>query len=95
MLKKLLFIFQSSYYPYLFYYFDLLTERHLKHRTGECIECCRYLDGTPCGFANTKTKRCKIYNKRQCNIWFPISQKEIEWRKKQQPNFTCNFKFKT
>ena len=105
MIKKVLYMLKHGFNPYPFYWFDLLTERHLKNRVGECencIECCRYLcnckisNGGSCYCKNVdlKSKRCKIYNNRTCNIWFPISQKEIDNRKRFDPNFKCKFSFK-
>ena len=47
-----------------------------------------------CKYVDLETYRCTIYYKRTCNIWFPISQKEIDYRKEIQPNFNCKFSFK-
>lgn len=97
MIKKLRYLFSQRYNPYLFYWFDLLTERHVKNRIGECVDCvacCRYTCGCYCEHVNLRTKRCKIYNSRECNIWFPVSQKEINYREKIEPFFMCKFKFK-
>ena len=106
MLKKIKYIITQRYNPYPLYWFDLLTERYLKNKKGECIncvECCKYncicakekeID-CYCQFVDLKIKRCIIYNNnRNCNIWFPISQKEIDYRKKIQPNFECKFSFR-
>lgn len=58
--KKLKYIFKHKYNPYLFYWFDLLTERHLKNRIGECInciDCCKYVTGGKCLFADANSNR--------------------------------------
>jgi len=97
MIKKLKYIFtHQMYHPYFGYWFDLLTERKLKYRTGECVdcvECCRYSCGCLCSHVNPITKRCIIYDKRTCDVWFPISQKEIDYMAKVKPGFKCRFKF--
>ena len=91
MIKKIKYLL-SGYNPYKLYWFDLLTERHLKSRVGECIdciECCKYNcdccktkeTECYCKYVDLKNKRCTVYNNRNCNIWFPISQKEIDVRK--------------
>ena len=103
-IKKLKYVIQTGYYPYFGYLTDLITERELKYRTGkcvDCIECCHYFCDVVktcksecyCKYADIKNKRCKVYNNRDCNVWFPISQKEIDYRKSIQRNFTCNFHF--
>ena len=104
MLKKIKYIITQRYNPYRLYWFDLLTERYIKNRRGECIdcvECCKYncvctketeID-CYCQFVDLEINRCIIHNKRTCNIWFPISQKEIDYRKEIQPNFKCKFSF--
>jgi len=103
MIKKLLYIIKFRYNPYLFYWFDLLTERHLKYRTGECIDCvdcCEHCcDSTIvgncyCKYVDLINKRCKIYEKRICNIWFPISQKELDYMKSIKLNLNCKYKFR-
>ena len=85
------------YHPYFGYWFDLFTERHLKTRTGECvacINCCTYAPGIICGHADSCTKRCKVYDKRTCNIWFPVSKKELSYFYKiKGEGFKCNYKF--
>lgn len=99
MIKKILYLLKQRYNPYHLYWFDLLTERQLKNRKGncvECIECCRYNCGSCkcyCNNADLEHKRCKIYDNRKCNIWFPVSQKEIDCRIKVQPGFKCKFSF--
>jgi hypothetical protein len=97
MIKKLLYLFRQRYNPYPFYWFDLLTERHLKNRIGECVDCikcCKHVEEGQCKFIDLEMKRCKIYNNRTCNEWFPVSQKEIDYRTKIQPGFECKFSFK-
>lgn len=101
MFRKIFYIISQRYNPYRFYWFDLLTERHLKNRIGECkdcIECCRYTccncKQCYCSHVDIINKRCKIYDKRKCNIWFPISQKEINCRVEIQEDFQCKFNFK-
>lgn len=82
----------QRYNPYPLYWFDLLTERHLKNRMGECIdcfECCKYADGGQCQHVDSGTKRCKIYDHRTCDEWFPISQKELDYMKSVKPEFKC------
>lgn len=92
------------YHPYFPYWFDLLTERKLKYRTGkcvDCVECCKYnchcckskSFDCYCSFVDLKNKRCKIYDHRDCNVWFPISQKELDCWKKWRMDFKCKFKF--
>lgn len=96
-LKKIKYLLLQRYNPYPLYFFDLLTERHIKKRTGECIncvECCRYVCGCYCRHLDLKAKRCKIYENRSCNKWFPVSQKEIDYRVKIQPGFECRYKFR-
>ena len=96
MLKKIKYIIKQRYNPYPLYWFDLLTERHLKNRVGECIdcvECCRYICGCYCHNIDIVNKRCKVYPKSDCDIWFPVSQKEIDYRSKIQPGFKCKFSF--
>jgi hypothetical protein len=95
-MKKILYILRQRYNPYLLYWFDLLTERHLKNRLGKCIdcvECCKYIQGQ-CQYVDLKTNRCTIYNKRKCDKWFPVSQKEIDYMAKCKPGFKCKFEFK-
>jgi hypothetical protein len=96
MFKKIWYMIRHWYHPYPLYSFDLLTERHLKNRKGECVdcfECCRYSDYGHCKYVDTVKKRCKIYNKRKCDIWFPVSQKEIDYMTSIKPNFYCKFYF--
>lgn len=97
MIRKLIYILKHRYNPYPTYWFDLLTERHLKNRQGECVdcvECCRYLCGCLCEHVNKETKRCNIYENRTCYEWFPISQKDIDYRASIQPGFKCKLSFK-
>ena len=97
LLKKLKYIFKHRYNPYPFYWFDLLTERHLKNRVGECtdcIDCCKYVTGGKCLFADATLNRCNIYDNRKCNQWFPISQKELELMKEWKPFLKCKYSFK-
>jgi hypothetical protein len=97
MFKKILYLLKQGYNPYFLYWFDLLTERKVKYRVGECIdcvECCKYICGCHCMYVDKEKKRCKIYDKRTCNKWFPVSQKEIDYRAKIQPGFKCKFSFK-
>lgn len=105
MLKKIKYIITQRYNPYRLYWFDLLTERYIKNREGECIncvECCKYNcvckmeieTNCYCSYVDLKNYRCNIYYNRTCNIWFPVSQKEIDCRKEIQPNFRCKFSFK-
>src|SRR5690554_3824795 len=96
-IKKMLYLLKQQYNPYPLYFFDLLTERHLKNRIGECydcFECCKHVDGGQCKYVDLETKKCKIYDKRNCNEWFPVSQKEIDYRAKIQSGFKCRFSFK-
>jgi hypothetical protein len=104
-LKKLKYLF-SGYNPYPFYWFDLLTERHVKNRGGECfdcLECCKYncdcckshTSDCFCKHVDLEKKRCRIYDIRTCNVWFPVSKKEIDIRIKFQPEFKCKFIFKS
>lgn len=99
MVRKILYILRHRYNPYPLYWFDLLTERHVKNRVGECIdciECCHYVcgdGGCYCRNVDKESKRCKIYGNRTCNVWFPVSQKEIDCRAKIQPGFKCRFSF--
>ena len=103
-IKKILFVIKQRYNPYPFYWFDLLTERHVKNRRGvcnDCVMCCMYScaclreqEGLCyCMYVDLEKKRCKVYDKRTCNIWFPVSQKEIDHRTKIQPDFKCKFIF--
>lgn len=95
-IKKLRYLLKG-YNPYPLYFFDLLTNRHIKNRVGECvdcIECCKHIGGGQCEHADIKTKRCKIYNKRTCDEWFPISQKELDFMTEIKPGFKCKFSFK-
>ena len=95
MIKKIKYILKTHYHPYWGYWFDLFTERHLKNRVGECVdcaECCRYSCGCFC--EHVKNNRCLIYDHRTCDIWFPISQKEIDYFNTIKPNFKCKFSFK-
>jgi len=97
MIAKLKYIFTHRYNPYFFYWFDLLTERKLKYRFGECVDCigcCKYSCGCACEYADIKAKRCTIYNNRSCDVWFPISQKELDYMASIKPNFRCKFSFK-
>lgn len=94
--KKLHYIITYRYHPYPIFWYDLLTERHINHRKGyciDCIECCRYTFGWYCEHANLDINRCDIYNNRKCYVWFPVSQKDIEYREKCQPGFKCKFWF--
>jgi len=96
MIKKILYLITQRYNPYPLYWFDLLTERHLKNRIGECIdcfECCKHIDGGQCEHVDLESKRCKVYSKRTCDKWFPVSQKEIDYRAEIQPGFKCRFRF--
>ena len=96
MVEKILYLLKYRYNPYLFYWFDLLTERHIKNRIGECIdciECCKHVGGGQCVFANSKDKRCNIYNNRTCDVWFPVSQKELDFMTEIKPGFKCRFSF--
>ena len=96
MWKKIKYMVKHRYNPYFFYWLDLLTERKLKYRVGECIdciECCKH-HLYVCPHADLKTKRCDVYKNRTCNVWFPISQKEIEYFKKiKGKSFKCKFSF--
>lgn len=105
MIKKIIYLLTQRYNPYPLYWFDLLTERNLKYRKGECInciDCCKYNcncvkdveSNCYCRYVDLENYRCTIYYKRTCNIWFPISQKEIDYRKEIQSNFNCKFSFK-
>lgn len=96
LLKKLHYMISQRYHPYPMFWYDLLTEHHIKNRTGECvdcIECCRYTCGWYCEHANLETKRCDIYDKRKCYVWFPVSQKDIDYMAECKPGFRCKFKF--
>jgi hypothetical protein len=99
---KLKYIVIHRYNPYPLYWFDLLTERHIRNRIGkciDCIECCAYVSENEndiieyCEHVCHKTKRCKIYNKRKCDKWFPISEKELKYMISIKPNMTCKFSF--
>ena len=103
--KKIRYVILNRYNPYPFYWFDLITERHLKNRVGECkdcLECCKYncsciktiKSGCYCQYADLKTKRCNIYENRNCDIWFPISPKELDYFKGIKRDFKCNYSFK-
>jgi hypothetical protein len=95
--RKIRYIIKQGYNPYWYYWFDLLTERKLKYRKGQCIdcyECCKYVDYGHCKYVDILKKRCIIYNNRKCLIWFPVSQKEIKFRQSVQPGFKCKFYFK-
>ena len=98
--SKLKYIFSDGgYNPYWNYWFDLLTERHLKNRLGkceDCLECCKFNDdsGRHCEQADLKTKRCKIYNKRTCDQWFPVSPKELALMYQWKLGFKCKFSWK-
>ena len=95
--KKLKYIITHGFYhPYFPYWFDLFTERHIKNRIGECIdciECCKHIGGGQCQYINLKSKRCNIYNHRTCDIWFPVSQKELDFMNSISPRFKCKFSF--
>jgi len=82
------------YHPYFGYWWDLFTERHLKSRKGECVDCincCKHW-GYICPHANLKTKRCDIYDNRTCLIWFPISKKELDYFYKiKGKGFKCKY----
>lgn len=104
MIKKIWYMIRHGYNPYPMYWFDLLTERHLKHRVGECIdclECCKYGCNCVkvgscecyCSHVDIANRRCLIYDKRTCDIWFPISQKELDYMASVKPGFTCKYKF--
>ena len=97
MIKKIFYIIRHRYNPYNGYIWDLLTERKLKYRVGECvdcIECCKYSCGYACDHADLNAKRCTIYDNRSCNVWFPISQKELDYFKKiKGKSFKCKFSF--
>lgn len=94
--KKLKYIIVHQYNPYPMFWYDLFTERHIKNRIGECVdcsECCRFLCGCYCVHVDRDRWRCKIYDDRKCHVWFPVSQKEIERRESIQPGFKCKFRF--
>lgn len=95
MLQKLLYLFKTGYNPYFLYWLDLLTERKLKYRIGECIDCvnCCKSGEEYCPFVDIKTKTCVTYNRRQCDQWFPISKKELEFMERIKPGLNCKFKF--
>jgi hypothetical protein len=97
-IKKLKYILLHQFYhPYFGYWLDLFSERHLKNRVGDCvdcIECCRHIGGEYCKHINIKTKRCLIYKNRTCDEWFPVSQKEIDFMVRIKPDFKCRFSFK-
>lgn len=95
--KKLRYLFKQRYNPHPMYWFDLLTERHIKNRTGECkdcFDCCKYTVSGHCKYVDVKNKRCTVYNDRQCDQWFPVSQKELDYMKKVKPGIECKFGFK-
>lgn len=97
LLKKIKYIFKHKYNPYPFYWFDLITERHLKNRVGECtdcIDCCKYVSGGKCLFADANSNRCNTYHNRKCNEWFPISQKELQLMQEWKPFLKCKYSFK-
>lgn len=74
-----------------------MTERHLKNRIGECVncyECCKYTNGDLCNHIDLENKRCKVYNNRTCDEWFPVSQKEIDCMATYKIGFKCKFSFK-
>lgn len=100
LIHKISYMLKTGYNPYPLYWYDLLTERYLKDRIGECtncIQCCRYICGSCqecyCIYTDRQNLRCTIYDHRKCNIWFPVSQKEIDYRAKIQPGFKCRFIF--
>ena len=96
MIKKILYIIKHLYNPYILYWYDLLTERHLKNRTGECIncfDCCKYDEMTHCEHTDIENKRCRIYCNRKCDEWFPISKKELDLMKKWKPWLDCKYSF--
>ncbi len=97
-IKKIYYLLSQNYRPYKGYWIDLLTERFIKDRIGkcvDCVECCKYVYGGQCRHINIRTNRCKIYEIRTCNIWFPVSQKEIDYRRRIQKGFNCKFRFTT
>lgn len=97
MIKKILYMVRQKYNPYPLYWFDLLTERHLKNRVGkciDCIECCKFAGGGHCQFADLILKRCNVYTQRTCDEWFPVSRKELELMTEWKPGFKCKFSFK-
>jgi len=96
MIKKIILLLKEGYNPYPFYWFDLLTERHLKYRKGECVDCfdcCKYDEFACCEHVEINQKRCKIYNNRNCDQWFPISPKELEFMKSWKPWMNCKYSF--
>lgn len=97
MIKKIFYLLSQRYNPYPLYFFDLLTERHLKNRVGDCIDCincCQYVCGCYCSNVDLELKRCKIYDNRKCDEWFPVSQKEIDYMAEVKPGFKCRYSFK-
>ena len=99
--KKLIWAWRNRYCPYPLYLWYLITERHLKHRVGECIDCiacCQCVCGRRgcyCQYANQETLRCDTYNARTCNVWFPISPQELAYRATIQRGFQCSYTFET
>jgi len=96
--RKIQYLISKRYNPYPFYWFDLLTERKLKNRVGECkncYDCCKFDDcGNVCEHVDKENIRCNVYDKRKCDKWFPISKKELELMKEWKPFMNCNYDFK-
>ena len=97
-MKKIIIIFETWYKnKYSFsYLIDAFTERQLKYRKGKCPKncglCCRYVNGGNCKHL-TRAKRCRIYNERNCNINFPVSQEELDHFYKIFKDFKCGYSF--
>jgi hypothetical protein len=91
-MKKIVYLLRG-YNPYFLYWFDLLTERHIKNRKGSCIDCCNCCkhDDWHCEHIDAVKKRCLIYKNRWCNEWFPVSPKELKFMESIKPGLECKF----